>query len=105
MPFLVLLASLYSSYAYLRACKDLEFSHEENIELLKNIYVCDINMQALAVYKENLTMIAREWFGIALDQAYFDMLISSNCFLSWDIIRKAENCLQASMVCHSEEKE
>ena len=37
-------------YAYLRVCKDLGFSHEENTELLNNIYVCDYE----AVYDESV---------------------------------------------------
>ena len=71
-------------YAYLRVCKDLGFSHEENTELLNNIYVCDINIQALSVYKENLTTIAKEWFGIILDQAYFDAHIGTGLLFDVD---------------------
>ena len=71
-------------YAYLRVCKDLGFSHEENIELLNNIYVCDINMKALSVYKENLAMIAKEWFDVVLDQAYFDSHIGTGLLFDID---------------------
>lgn len=71
-------------YAYLRVCKDLGFTHEEYNELLKNIYVCDINVQALSVYQENLTMIAKEWFDIVLDQAYFDSHIGTGLLFDVD---------------------
>ena len=71
-------------YAYLRVCKDLGFSHEENIELLENIYVCDINKQALSVYRENLTMIANEWFEIELDQNYFESHIGTGLVFDVD---------------------
>ena len=71
-------------YAYLRVCKDLKFSREKNIELLKNIYVCDINKQALAMYQENLTMIAKGWFDIDLDQTYFDSHIGTGLLFDVD---------------------
>lgn len=59
-------------YAYLRVCKEKQFSRQQYQELLNNIYVCDINKGALKIFRENLTLLAREWFGITLTSEYFD---------------------------------
>ncbi len=58
-------------FAYLRVCKSLGFSKEENKQLLNNIYVCDIVKEALLVYKENLRDFASSFFEIELDDEYF----------------------------------
>ena len=58
-------------FAYLRVCKNLGFSKEQNEILLNNIYVCDINSQALEVYKKNLVLFAKQMFNLSLDEAYF----------------------------------
>ena len=59
-------------YAYLRVCRERMFSCEQYQELLNHIYVCDINKGALDIYRENLTLIAREWFGVTLTSEYFN---------------------------------
>lgn len=64
-------------FAYLRVCKDLGFSADEYVTLLNNIYVCDINKTALAVYRKNLTLFAHESFGIELGDEYFSTHIGS----------------------------
>lgn len=47
-------------------------SPDKYLELLNNIYVCDINTDALRKYKKQLTMFAREHLGITLESNYFD---------------------------------
>lgn len=64
-------------FAYLRACKSLGFSRKENETLLDNIYVCDINRDALSVYKENLQDFASSVFDIELGEEYFSSHIGS----------------------------
>ena len=58
-------------FAYLRVCKNLGFSNEQNQILLNNIYVCDINSQALEVYKKNLVLFAKQMFNLSLNETYF----------------------------------
>ena len=64
-------------FAYLRVCKELGFSSKENEMLLNNIYACDINKNALSVYKESLRDFAVSFFGIELDEEYFSTHIGS----------------------------
>jgi DNA-cytosine methyltransferase len=64
-------------FAYLRVCKELAFSEEENRELINNIYACDINSDALSVYKANLKQFVAESFGIELPEEYFVAHIGS----------------------------
>lgn len=71
-------------FAYLRVCKDLGFSIDEYAVLLNNIYVCDINETALAVYRKNLTLYARNSFGIELDDEYFSTHIGSGLLVDVD---------------------
>ena len=59
-------------FAYIFVCKEFNFSKQQYEELLNNIYVCDINEEALKTYKTNLCSIAQNWFGICLDDEYFD---------------------------------
>lgn len=59
-------------FAYLKACKKLNFSKENYLCLIKNIYVCDINVKALDVYKANLKKFVKQEFDIDLDNSYFD---------------------------------
>ncbi len=58
-------------FAYLRVCRELDFSRSQYEMLLDHIYVCDINQEALALYRKNLTRVARAWFDLELGDAYF----------------------------------
>lgn len=64
-------------FAYLRVCADLEFTKEQYRKLIDNIYVCDINIKALEVYKNNLSLIAKHYFDIELTPQYFESHIGS----------------------------
>ena len=59
-------------FAYLVVCKELGLTTEQYFSLVNNIYVCDINAQALSVYRANLTSLVNSLFGITLNDAYFD---------------------------------
>ena len=58
-------------FAYLRVCQRLGYTADEYRTLINNIYVCDIDRAALAVYRKNLTLFAQRAFGIVLDDRYF----------------------------------
>ena len=64
-------------FAYLRVCADLRFNKEQYRKLIDNIYVCDINIKALEVYKNNLSLIAKHYFDIELTPQYFESHIGS----------------------------
>ena len=71
-------------FAYLRVCRELKFSNENFIELLNNIYVCDINKSAIELYCKNLKIIAQSWFGITLADSYFETHIGSGLLFDVD---------------------
>ncbi len=71
-------------YAYLRVCKEKEFSYEQYQKLLNNIYVCDINTAALEIYCQNLSLLAQEWFGVTLSPEYFDSHVGSGLLFDVD---------------------
>ena len=58
-------------FAYLKHCSSLGLSKNEASNLLENLYVCDINKDALNLYKVNLTKYVRNLFGLELDDSYF----------------------------------
>lgn len=58
-------------FAYIIASLKLNFTKEEYRLLLENIYVCDINIKALSLYKKNLHLLVQELFNIDLDENYF----------------------------------
>lgn len=58
--------------AYLKKIYDLKLSKKEVENVFNNIYVCDSNIEALNLYKENISKIANEKFNISLDKNYFD---------------------------------
>lgn len=59
-------------FAYLAGAAHLGFTKEQYHELLTNIYVCDINQEALEQYRTSLIFLAKKMFGIELDDEYFD---------------------------------
>lgn len=71
-------------FAYLRVCQELGLTKNQWSQLLENIYVCDINTDALEVYKKNLTGFAWECCGIALSEAYFSKHIGAGLMINVD---------------------
>ncbi len=75
-------------FSYLKCVYKYGVTKEEATILLDNIYVADINLTALEKYKELLSMLVENFWGVHLDQKYFDKHIgkgllidvtSSNC--------------------------
>lgn len=71
-------------FAYLYVCKELYFTKEEYQALLENIYVCDINSDSLLLYRKNLCRTAEAWFGITLDDSYFEKHIGTGLLFDVD---------------------
>ncbi|MDD2992654.1 MAG: Alw26I/Eco31I/Esp3I family type II restriction adenine-specific DNA-methyltransferase [Pygmaiobacter sp.] len=71
-------------FAYLCTCKNLVFTQEEYCQLINNIYVCDINKDALAVYKTNLKRYVFDVFGISLSEEYFNIHIGAGLLFDLD---------------------
>ena len=57
-------------FAYILSASS-NLNDDQIIELLDNIYVCDINKDALDLYKEQLRLLAKDYFGIELNEPYF----------------------------------
>lgn len=74
-------------FAYLMAAKKLSFTQEQYNYLLNNIYVCDINKEALDTYSLALFDFALENFGIELDEEYFSKHVGAGLLfdLSMDV--------------------
>lgn len=68
-------------FAYLTVVKKLGFTREEYRKLLKNIYVCDTNTEALHSYRSNLSELAMVYFDIRLDDTYFDVHVKNGGLL------------------------
>ena len=64
-------------FAYLAVCAEFGFTKEEYVQLINNIFVCDINKEALQIYRRNLEMFVREIFDIELQDSYFENNIGS----------------------------
>ncbi|MFZ1301838.1 MAG: Alw26I/Eco31I/Esp3I family type II restriction adenine-specific DNA-methyltransferase [Candidatus Microsaccharimonas sp.] len=58
-------------FAYLTLASS-NLTKDKVVELLNNIYVCDINEIALTKYQELLRKFTSETFGIELDNGYFE---------------------------------
>jgi DNA-cytosine methyltransferase len=71
-------------FAYLRICRELGFSKMDYKAILDNIYVCDINEDAVSVYYNNLKIVADEWFGIKLADDYFSSHVGSGLLFNID---------------------
>lgn len=58
--------------SYLKKIHSLNLPFEDNLKILNNIYVCDSNINALMLYKENISAIAENQFGVKLENQYFE---------------------------------
>ena len=58
-------------FAYLAAASNLGFTKKQYIKMFENLYVCDINKNALQIYKNRLSKTAMDYFDIYLDDSYF----------------------------------
>ncbi|QQW89555.1 Alw26I/Eco31I/Esp3I family type II restriction adenine-specific DNA-methyltransferase [Helicobacter pylori] len=64
-------------FSYLKAVRNMIKTQEEAKKLINNIYVADINKQALGFYKKSLQLIVYDYWKIILDDTYFDSHIAS----------------------------
>lgn len=64
-------------FTYLRELSNLKFKQNQYVELLNNIYVCDINDAALSLYKKLLKIFAKVYFEIDLSEDYFEQHIGT----------------------------
>lgn len=71
-------------YSYLWICYEKHYSKEENMQLLNNIFVCDINKSALELYQKNLTIFVRQLFDITLTDKYFATHIGGGLLFNLD---------------------
>lgn len=83
-------------FAYLRVCCEQRFTKKQYEELVNNIYVCDINSNALKLYKKNMRTFVRQWFGIELQENYFNTHIGGG--LLFDVDEKKQNYIPISSV-------
>lgn len=71
-------------YAYLWVCNEKHYSKEEYMQLLNNIYVCDINESALEIYRKTLTVFVKQLFDITLTNEYFTTHIGKGLLFNLD---------------------
>jgi Alw26I/Eco31I/Esp3I family type II restriction m6 adenine DNA methyltransferase len=64
-------------FSYLKAVNEKGISKKEAIVLLNNVYVADINKDALDGYRESLHKLAKIYWDIELEDSYFDTHIGS----------------------------
>lgn len=65
-------------FSYLKKINEtIDLTAEEAKTLLNNIYVADINIEAIEGYKTSLTEIASCFWGISLDNDYFSSHVGS----------------------------
>lgn len=58
-------------FSYLKCVSELNLSRNEYIELLNNLYVADVNQDALLEYKALLADFAETYWHISLESGYF----------------------------------
>lgn len=58
-------------FSYIKAINNTNITKEEATKLLENIYVADVNKEALSGYTESLKHIASEYWDIELEDEYF----------------------------------
>lgn len=58
-------------FSYLKAVKSLSLSKEQYKELINNIYVVDINKDALEIFKKNFYNFVKNFFKLELSKEYF----------------------------------
>lgn len=71
-------------FAYLIALDKYKFSKEKIKNILNNIYVCEINEQAIEKYKELLKQFVYTFFDIELNDNYFNDRIANGLLFNMD---------------------
>lgn len=73
-------------FSFLDEISKLNLKSSQHKSILNNIYVCDINQNALSIYKNNLKLYAKEIFDIELGDEYFTEHVGNG--LIFDISEK-----------------
>ncbi len=68
-------------FSYIKAVNSSGISKEEAKALINNIYVADINKDAINSYKESLKQLAYTYWNIELSDDYFDSHIGSGLLI------------------------
>lgn len=69
-------------FSYLKRISTLNLSKKEIESVIKNIYVADINANALQKYKESLSTFVKTYWNIELDETYFESHIGSGLLVN-----------------------
>lgn len=64
-------------FAYLKCISNLNLSKKEVLKVLNNIYVCDINENAIMEYKKIFRQFVYTYFKIELEENFFDGKIAN----------------------------
>lgn len=75
-------------FAYILVCSRLGFTKEQYAELINNIFVCDINQDALSIYRKCLDHLVLELFDIKLGLDYYSKHIGSGLLVDVDAARQ-----------------
>jgi DNA-cytosine methyltransferase len=71
-------------FAYLLAALRFKFTQEQSHQLINNIYVCDINADAINSYSVALRDFALKYFGISLAEDYFATHVGGGLLFNLD---------------------
>lgn len=71
-------------FAYLIVAQSLNYSKEKYLQLIDNIYVCDINSQALTQYKQIFSRLTKDFFGITLTEDYYNLHVGGSLLFDVD---------------------
>lgn len=71
-------------FSYLRVCYELKLTKDEYKKIVDGIYCCDINENALDIYKTNLKLFTSKLFGFELDDEYFMNHIGNGLLVNVD---------------------
>ena len=64
-------------FSYLKMVSTLSLSRDEIESVINNLYVADINKNALEKYRESLSSFAKAYWDISLEKSYFNEHIGS----------------------------
>lgn len=68
-------------FSYLKEVAKRTLDEKQKRQLIDNVYVADINKNALAQYREMLRAFALEYFDVELDAVYFEKHIGSGLLI------------------------
>lgn len=72
-------------FAYLKKIYELKYSADQVVKIINNIYVCDINKNALLLYRELFSRFVFIFFNIKLEEIYFNQHVATG--LMYDVTK------------------